>query len=268
MKTSGIITLITDFGLSDPYVAMMKGVILSINPAARLVDISHQIRFGSVIQGASLIGETFPFFPRGTVHMVVIDPTVGSKRRPIGLEAAGHLFVGPDNGIFWPVIEDHKEIKTIHLTESRYFLPHITHTFHGRDIFAPAAAHLSKGVDPAQMGDVINDPVKLEIPAPLQKEEVLTGQVMRIDHFGNLITNIRGKDLGMFVRRGRPVISVGNLTVEGLRKTYSSVAKGAALALIGSSGFLEISVNQGRACDSVGLDRETITGGRVRVTMS
>jgi hypothetical protein len=142
MKISGIITLLTDFGLSDPYVAMMKGVILSINPDARLIDISHQVRVGSILQAGGLIRETYPFLPRGTVHMVVVDPGVGSNRRLIGLEAGGHFFVGPDNGIFWPLIKDHQGARIINLIETKFFLSSVSHTFHGRDIFAPAAAHL------------------------------------------------------------------------------------------------------------------------------
>jgi S-adenosylmethionine hydrolase len=266
VKASGVITLTTDFGLSDPYVGVMKGVILTINPFAMIIDLSHQVKPGSVIEGAAVLSEANPYFPQGAVHVAVVDPGVGGKRRPILVVSKKHLFVGPDNGIFWPIIETLEDKAIYHLTNRKYFLPHISYTFHGRDIFAPVAAHLSKGVDPARMGDVINDPVKLDIPAPLQKGEVLTGQVIRVDHFGNLITNIRGTDLGRFVKSGQPIIRVADLTVEGLHKTYSGVAKGEALALIGSSGFLEISVNQGRACDSVGSDGEEIAGRQVKLT--
>ncbi|NIR14345.1 MAG: SAM-dependent chlorinase/fluorinase, partial [Desulfobacterales bacterium] len=169
-----------------PYVAMMKGVILSINPGAQIVDISHQIRAGSIIQAAGLVHETFPFFPRGTVHVAVVDPGVGSERRLLGMEAGGHSFVGPDNGIFWPIIEGHKGTRIVHLTESKYFLPSISHTFHGREVFAPVAAHLSQGVSLKGMGSELSNPVKLHVPKPREGEGVLYGQITRVDNFGNL----------------------------------------------------------------------------------
>ncbi|MCP4665419.1 MAG: SAM-dependent chlorinase/fluorinase [Deltaproteobacteria bacterium] len=265
MKASGVITLTTDFGLSDPYVGVMKGVVLTINPLAMIIDLSHQVKPGSVMEGAGVLSEAHPYFPQGAVHVAVVDPGVGGKRRPILVVTKNHVFVGPDNGIFWPIMETLQDKEIYHLTNKEYFLHPISRTFHGRDIFAPAAAHLSKGADPARMGHVINDPVKLDIPAPVQKGEVLSGQVMGVDHFGNLVTNIRRRDLG-FVKTGQPVIRVGDLTVEGLHKTYSGVAKGEALAMIGSSGFLEISVNLGRACDRVGADGEETIGRQVRVT--
>jgi len=147
MKTrSGIITLTTDFGLIDPYVAMMKGVILSINPKAIIIDITHHIQVGSILTASSLIRETFPFFPQGSIHVGVVDPTVGSQRRLMGIEAGGHFFVGPDNGLFGPIINDHKDARIIKLENKKYFLPHLTYTFHGREVFAPIAAHLSCGV--------------------------------------------------------------------------------------------------------------------------
>ncbi len=266
MKSSSVITLTTDFGLGDPYVGVLKGVILTINPLAVIIDLSHQVKPGGVIHGAAVLREAHPYFPRGAIHVAVVDPGVGGKRRPILVVAKNSLFIGPDNGIFWPIIGTLEDKKIYHLTNRKYFLDPISNTFHGRDIFAPAAAHLSMGVHPAQMGHVINDPVEFDFPAPSQREDILTGQVIRVDHFGNLITNIRGEDLGRLVKRGEPVISVGDLTVEGLQKTYSSVAKGGALALIGSSGFLEISVNLGRACDRAGVDGGELAGRQVNVT--
>ena len=268
MKPCGIISLTTDFGLCDPYVAMMKGVILSINPEARVVDISHQIKAGSIIQAASLVHETFFFFPKGTAHVAVVDPGVGSDRRLIGLEAGGHFFVGPDNGIFWPVIKDHKETKIIHLTESTYFLPPISHTFHGREVFAPVAAHLSRGVDLETMGLKISDPFKLHFPRPQKKGEILCGQITRVDNFGNLITNIHCKDLDLFLESVMPVIEVGNLTIMRLSPIYADVEEGKPLALINSSDWLEIAVNLGRASQCLGLASEEIIGTEVKVSKS
>ena len=264
-KRSGIITLLTDFGLTDPYLAMMKGVILSINPNARLVDVSHNILAGSILQASGMILETFPFFPEGTVHVVVVDPGVGSDRRLIALETGGHLFVGPDNGVFWPVIEGSKGSKIIHLRESKYFLPHLTPTFHGRDVFAPVAAHLSLGVGPGQMGPAINNPVELKAPAPYKIDDILYGQVMRVDNFGNLITNISRGDFADFVKTSKPCVYIGNMKINGLNNTYSDVDRGEPLALIDSSDRLEIAINFGRASEYMGIDPGEIVGTEVRV---
>ena len=265
MKTSGIITLTTDFGLSDPYVAMMKGVILSINPGAKLIDISHDVGAGSIFQVAYLVQTTFSFFPKGTVHIAVIDPGVGGDRRPIAIETEDHFFIGPDNGTFWPVIENQMSPKIVHLSESRYFLPVVSHTFHGRDIFAPAAAHISRGVDLEMMGPIIKDPVKLNLPSPQQKGNILYGQVIRVDNFGNLITNIHKTELGVFLESTRPVIKIGKVTIEEIRHIYGSVAAGEPLALFGSSHYLEIAVNAGRASEYPGLRNGQLIGTEVRV---
>jgi S-adenosylmethionine hydrolase len=268
MKTSGIITLVTDFGLSDPYVAMMKGVMLTINPDAHLIDISHQIRVGSILQAAGLIRETFSYFPRGTIHMAVVDPGVGSERRCIGLETEEHLFVGPDNGIFWPVIEDHKETRIVHLTKESYFLPCITRTFHGREVFAPVAAHLSMGIDLQAMGPMIEDPIELHVPMTDIKGKTYHGQVIRVDNFGNLITNIRRPELELFLKSAQPVTRVGNLTIKKLSHIYADVEEGEPLVLINSSDSLEIAVNLGRADTYVGVDPEEIIGTVVKVSRS
>ena len=265
MKTSGIITLTTDFGLKDPYVGIMKGVILSINPEARVIDICHQLKAGFIFQASTLIQEAYSFFPEGTVHVAVVDPGVGGDRRPVLVNIKDHLFVGPDNGIFWPIIDASPNAEIIHLTEIKYFLPRLSHTFHGRDIFAPVAAHLSRGVDPLEIGPVISDPVQLEFPAPQQRGDILTGQVMRVDHFGNLITNIQRKEIDIFLGPGRPMIKLGKLTVEGLSKTYGEALAGEALALIGSSDYLEIAINLGRACDMTGMTSEDIIGMEIEV---
>ena len=266
MKTSGIITLTTDFGLRDPYVGVMKGVILSINPEARIIDISHQLKAGFISQASTLVQEAYPFFPEGTVHVAVFDPGVGGDRRPILIKTQNHLFVGPDNGIFWPVIRSNQHTEIIHLTESRYFLPHVSHTFHGRDIFAPVAAHLSRGVDPLEMGPIIKDPVPIDFPAPQRRGDMLLGQVMRVDRFGNLISNIQRKQFLQFLGSGRPVIKAGKLAVEGLSKTYGEALAGEALALIGSSDCLEIAVNLGQASDVTGMNSEDIIGMEIEVS--
>jgi hypothetical protein len=268
MKSSGIITLTTDFGLSDPYVAMMKGVILSINPAARLVDMGHHIPAGGISDAARLLREAAPFFPKGTVHVAVVDPGVGTHRRPIGIETGSYLFVGPDNGVFWPVTQEAEPSRVFHLTENAYFRPHVTRTFHGREIFAPVAAHLSLGVDLARMGAVITDPVPLDLPEPFDKEDRLHGQIVRVDHFGNLITNLHAEVLDRFLKSGRPVIQVGKFRLKRLTETYGFAGKGEPLALINSAGFLEIAVNRGRADETVGIKVDDIIGTDVTVSRS
>jgi S-adenosylmethionine hydrolase len=268
MKPSGIITLATDFGLTDPYVAMMKGVILSINPDVRLVDISHQIKAGSILQAAGIIRETFLYFPIGTIHVAVVDPGVGSTRRLMGLEAGDHLFVGPDNGIFWPLIRKFKKAKAIHLTESRYFLSKVRKTFHGREVFSPVAAHLSLGVALEEMGTPMADPIRLELPAPSEKGGILYGQIIRVDNFGNLITNISANTLDQFLKKAPLHIQVGNLAVKELSHVYSDAAEGEPLALINSSDWLEVAVNLGRASEYAGLDSGEAIGTPVKVSRS
>jgi len=268
VKPSGIITLTTDFGLSDPYVAMMKGVILSINPSARLVDVTHQIATGAVSRAALLIRETFPYFPEGTVHLAVIDPGVGSGRKLVALEADAHAFVGPDNGLFWPVFRDFIGAKAVHLTETRYFLPSITQTFHGRDIFAPVAAHLSLGLSLESLGPSIRELKTLDLPQPFVKDGVLCGEIIRVDHFGNLVTNIPARELMAFLESALPRIEAGKLVIRKLSRIYADGEEGEPLALINSSNLLEIAVNLGRASEYMGLQNGEIVGALVRVTKS
>jgi len=263
IDASGIITVTTDFGETDPYVAMMKGIILSINPDARIVDIAHQVPAGSIQEGASIIKETYTYFPSGTVHVGVIDPGVGGKRRPITVLADNHLFVGPDNGLFSPIIEAQVHTDVIHLKEKRYWMDKISATFHGRDIFAPVAAHLSLGVDPFLLGEKIDNPSALESPLPCKKNGDLVGEVIRVDHFGNIITNITREHLGPFLPSKGLTIRIGSLVLQKISTAYSDTPEGQPLALIGSSGHLEIAVNMGRATDYFGI--ECVIGTKVIV---
>jgi S-adenosylmethionine hydrolase len=268
MKPSGIITLTTDFGLSDPYVAMMKGVILSINPAAKIIDITHLIGAGSISQAAAVIQEIYPYFPQGTIHVAVVDPGVGTERRLLALEAKSHFFVGPDNGVFWPVLMNDPSSRLVHLTETKYFLPHVTKTFHGREIFAPVAAHLSLGTPLEGMGIPLKKPVELFLPAHYQEENVLCGQILRVDNFGNLITNIRSRTLEDFLRTASPCIEAGKLVIKKMTNTYAESDEGEPLALINSSDLLEIAVNMGRASGYIGVDEGEIVGTQVKITRS
>lgn len=252
LMASGIITLTTDFGETDPYVAMMKGVILSINPNARIVDITHQVPAGSIREGGSIIKEAYRYFTEGTVHLGVIDPGVGAKRRPIVALADNHLFVGPDNGLFWPVLESQEHAEIIHLTEREYWMEKISPTFHGRDIFAPVASHLSKGVDPHLLGKRVDDPATIALSVPRKANHSLVGEIMRADHFGNLVTNITREHLSPYMESKGVTIRVGNLELGGLSTTYTDVPEGHPLALIGSSGLLEIAINRGNASKDLG----------------
>jgi S-adenosylmethionine hydrolase len=261
---SGIITLTTDFGEADPYVAMMKGVILSINPDAGIVDITHQVQAGSIQEGASIIKETYAYFPSGSVHVGVIDPGVGGKRRPIAVMCDNHFFVGPDNGLLWPVMEKQEQVDVIHLTKKRYWMDKISTTFHGRDIFAPVAAHLSLGADPFLLGERVDNPSALAYPLPSRSNSDLVGEVIRVDHFGTIITNITREHLSPFLTSKGLIIKIGGLVLERLSTTYSDVPEGQPVALIGSSGNLEIAVNRGRATDYLGKEGEIGTKVVVR----
>lgn len=260
MNHEGTISLLTDFGLADPYVGIVKGVILGINPRAHLVDITHQVPPGSILDAAFILLQTYAFFPEGTVHLAVVDPGVGGRRRPIAVRTRGHLFVGPDNGLFWPVVHGSPSCRIVDLQEERYFLPKISETFHGRDIFAPVAAHLSLGVDIGLLGPSITDPTPLMIPSPEETDRLLRGQVMRVDHFGNLITNIREETFRGFLGGGRAVLRMEKIRIDGIGRTYSDVAPGEATALIGGTGYLEISVHLGRASELEGLAKGEIIG--------
>jgi hypothetical protein len=244
----------------------VKGVILSINPHATIIDITHEVMPGSVREGAAVLRQAHGFFPAGTIHMAVVDPGVGSERRPILVTTNTQLFVGPDNGIFWPSVRSDPDAEFFHLMESGFFLPHISCTFHGRDIFAPVAARLSLGAAPGQMGPIITDPVMLELPAPRQSKDALHGEVVRVDRFGNLITNISRYDWDRLAGAEPPKIQIGDVVIEGVRGSYSAVDEGEILALFGSWDCLEISVNGGRACDRLAAGSPQRTGMPVVVT--
>jgi len=250
----GIITLLTDFGLEDPYVGIMKGIVLSLNPKASLVDLTHQIAPGNIDQAAQVIEESFSFFPPSTIHVAVVDPGVGTDRRPILVKSRNQYFVGPDNGLFWPIINADPQVLVIHLTTTKFFLPRISRTFHGRDIFAPVAAHLSLGIDPLTMGELMQNPISLPDTKPYRNGDTLFGRAVRIDHFGNVVTNIHREELTRFVGNRRALIRVEKEIIEGILKTYGERPKGTLMALFGSNDHLEIAVNSGRADRFLNID--------------
>lgn len=265
MNRSGIITLITDFGHSDAYTAMMKGVILSINKNALLVDITNSINTGSIFQAARILKDTYRYFPEGTVHLAVVDPGVGGKRKPMAFEADNHFFVGPDNGLFWPILETAENAAAIKLTEEKYFFKKITRTFHGREIFAPVTAHISLGVEINQLGEPIPDPVKLSMSLPYISDNTLFGEVIHIDNFGNIITNISDKDLAEFLENSTALIRIGDLKIDGVSKIYNEADEGELISLLNSSDLLEIAVNLGRASEYIGMESYEIVGTVVKV---
>lgn len=245
-----IITLTTDFGLKDPYQGAMKGSILSINPDAKITDITHLVPPGAIFEGAFILKEAYSFFPNGTIHVAVVDPGVGGERKPILVETENYFFVGPDNGLLSLALDREKIQRVVLLEEKKYFRNSVSSTFHGRDIFGPVAAHLSMGSDAALFGPAMKEAKRIEMPPPRKTDSAISGKVIYIDSFGNLITNIRSGDVadGSFV-----VVEVKGLTLNGLKKTYSSVETGLPLALIGSTNFLEIAVNGGMASKALNI---------------
>lgn len=246
-----LITLTTDFGLDDPFVGIMKGVILNIAPEAQLVDISHNIEPQNIAHAGRVIEAAYKFFPENTVHLVVVDPGVGGDRRPIALQSGNHTFVGPDNGVFTPVID--RQSRIYELTEEKYFLLPVSATFHGRDIFAPVAARLANGAKLSSMGRRIKDPITLEQPLPHYDGKNLNGKIVYIDRFGNLATNITAKDLEThFFGEKDLQIRIGKKTViNGLDTSYSQRQPGEGGALINSWDTLEVFLRGGNAAETL-----------------
>lgn len=241
-----LITLITDFGHKDPFVGIMKGVIFGINPNASTIDLSHGIPPQDLMAAALVLRYAAPFFPSGTIHIAVVDPDVGSKRRPLLIGSEGCCFIGPDNGILSLALEGKKVSRMIELSNQSYHLKPTSATFHGRDIFAPVAAYLSLGVPPQDFGEPVNDFARLAWPQVTKTKGALLGKVIYIDGFGNLITNIHDRDLSPF-QAEKLTVSVAGVTIRGLAPHYSSGEEKSYAALINSWGLLEISSFKGNA---------------------
>lgn len=266
---SSIITLTTDFGYDDAYVAAVKGAILSINPEANIIDINHSIKPQNILQAAFILSVAYRYFPKQTIHMALVDPGVGSERQGIILKTPSAIFVAPDNGILSYVIDDlfsvesrslteqthdlkeivfKKGLEAAAITDPRFWRHPVSPTFHGRDVFAPVAAGLSLGISPYEFGEKINSLHILPVPKPsLDSEGNLIGEVLHVDRFGTLITNIRSNDLpGKDV-----VIEVAGYCIQGISDYYAQ-NKG-VMAIVGSSGYLEVSLRDGSACDFLGV---------------
>ncbi|MFQ6065210.1 MAG: S-adenosyl-l-methionine hydroxide adenosyltransferase family protein [Candidatus Bathyarchaeia archaeon] len=245
-----VITLLSDFGLKDPYVAEMKAVILSICPEACIVDISHEIEKFDVRMGAFILASAAPYFPRGTVHVAVVDPGVGTERRPLLVETEWSFYVGPDNGLLMLSARRERIRHVYNINNPQYMRPQVSRTFHGRDIFAPAAAHLAKGLSPSEFGTEIHDYLLPKFAQPKLKRGEFLGEVLHIDGFGNIVTNISERDLEKIGAREGCLLHVKfKDKVLGLKlsSAYGMVPAGRALAIIGSGDLLEISVNQANA---------------------
>ena len=246
-----LITLLSDFGLKDPYVAEMKAVITGISPDARIVDITHSIDKFNLRMGAFILASTIRYFPEGTIHVAVVDPGVGTKRRAIIVQTERYFCVGPDNGLLMLAAESDGIKRVYAIVDSKFMLPRISSTFHGRDVFAPVAAHLANGTPPKKFGPEIKDYDKPRFVKPaLQADGELAGEVLHIDDFGNLITNIMSKDLEKVgIEAARPLtIRLKDISLRlSFCGTYGEVPLRSTLALIGSHDFLEIAVNQGNA---------------------
>lgn len=259
-----VITLLTDFGLRDEYVGVMKGVILSICPAARPVDLSHEIPPGDVRSAGWMLSWAWRYFPIGTVHVAVVDPGVGSSRRILCLEREGHLFLAPDNGLLSPLLQGLRRPDLRAVTERRYGLKPVSRTFHGRDLFAPAAAHLAAGLPPVRLGSRVRRCLRWTPPRVSRTAGRFRGEVLAVDRFGNVVTNVPGAALRRVGCRRLRVEAKGH-RVLGPLGSYSAAAPGQPLAIVGSRGLLEISVRDGSAAEVLGLkagDRIEVRAGR------
>ncbi len=259
-----MITLTTDFGLKDGNVGVMKGVILKIAPQAQIVDLSHLIGPQNIAEGALILLRSAPYFPDETVHVVVVDPGVGTERRPMAARLGKQYFVGPDNGVItlWLEQVESQGLSTrfIHLDQPRYWLPEVSNVFHGRDVFAPSAAYLATGVPLEALGRVINDPVRLVLPRPQRSESGWRAEIIHIDHFGNLATNLRREHLA-----GQTVAAVRlrGVSIFGLVRTFGERPPGELVALFGSTGNLIVSEVNGSAASRLGAQ----AGDLVEVTL-
>ena len=253
---NAIITLTTDYGTSDHLVGTLKGVILKINPDATIVDITHNVAPYDLLDGALAIGSAFSYFPPRTIHVVVVDPGVGTERRPLLVSGENQYFIAPDNGVLSLVYEREENIIVRHANVEHYYLQPLSKTFHGRDIFAPVAGWLSKGAQIASMGEEISDYKRFAMPRPKTVDGVNKGVVLRVDTFGNLITNFRGEDLpATALKNGAVNFQIGTTAVTRLVDTFAQGNEGEPVAYIGSSGYIEIAVNKANASRTLALGR-------------
>lgn len=265
MPTQRLITFTTDFGLTEHYVGVMKGVIYGINPGVGMIDISNAVQPFDILDGALAISQAYTFFPKDTIHLVVVDPGVGSTRRPIVVTAGQYQFVAPDNGVLSFVYEREESVSVRHITSTHYFRSPISSTFHGRDVFAPVAAYLSKGVEAAKFGDPVSDYVRFAVPKPKPTAtNSWKAVVLKTDRFGNLITNITPTALPQIFDGQSFKLTVGKAEITKMVSSYAQGGQGELFAILGSTGFLEISTNKGAASRLAAADK----GSEVNITIS
>lgn len=267
-----LISLTTDFGLEDGYVGTMRGIIAGLAPGVPLIDLTHAIAPQDVRQAAYILWTALPYFPSGSVHLVVVDPGVGTERRPLAARTAWGILVGPDNGVFSYVWAEAPPLEIVELRDPDYRRARVSHTFHGRDIFAPAAAHLALGVPLAALGPLLSDPVRLPLPALESGSDAVRGEALHVDRFGNVITSIGrlewergallrlqpawgGATTSRILDADRVRVFAGGRDLGPIRRTYGEVEPGTPLALVGSEGMLELAVNRGRGVDVLSLSR-------------
>jgi S-adenosylmethionine hydrolase len=258
-----LITLTTDFGYQDSFIGVMKGIIAGINQQARVIDISHGIPAHDVMAAALTLQHSVDYFPAGTIHVAVVDPEVGSTRRPLLIECPENFFIGPDNGVLSLAVADRTPTRIVQLANSAYQREPTSRTFHGRDIFAPAAAHLSLGAPPNSFGETLDNFVRLTVPRSVRKERSIEGEIVHIDNFGNLFTNIREHDL-TGLPADRVTIVLAAATIRGLAENYASVQETEFVAILNSWGMLEIAAYKDSAQKRTGAK----IGDRVEMVWS
>jgi S-adenosylmethionine hydrolase len=258
-----IITFTTDFGLEDPFIGVMKGVVLDICPDARLIDLSHAIPPQDLLRAALTLEAAVPYFPDQSIHLAVVDPGVGTDRAAVAIDTGKFVLVGPDNGVFTLVLARYPRVDAVRLTEERFFRHPVSPTFHGRDIFAPVAAHIANGVPLSELGAPVEDLVRLDLPTARIEGDTLIGHVLTADRFGNLMTDVSVEILRQFGAPERYLrIRVGAEEIVGVSRTYGDATERTPVAYIGSSGRLEIGIRNGNAAQTLGAKR----GARVTVT--
>jgi len=261
--TPRIVTLLSDFGLRDQYVGSMKGVMLSLNPNLTFVDISHLVPPQDIYSGAFILGQAYPCFPAGTIHLAVVDPGVGTERRAIVLFAAAQFFVGPDNGIFTWVYNREESVTAYEITADHFLRKPVSSTFHGRDVFAPVAGWISRDTPLQQVGPVCQDPVRLKLPELIRvRDALIQATVLAVDAFGNLVTNLKPEDVPTYSAPGTRACKmlVSQKEITAFRKTFAEGAPGEVFVVPGSSGYLEIVMRNGSAAAALNAAPGTLIG--------
>ena len=261
-----IITLMTDFGIKDGNVGVMKGVIWGICPQAQISDLSHMIGAQNIREASLILSRSAPYFPKGTVHVVVVDPGVGTARRPMAAQIGDWFYVGPDNGTITLLLDraekENWACKFVQLDQTKYWLPNVSYVFHGRDIFSPVAAHLANGVLLSDLGTEFTDPVRLQLPQPQRIDNGWSGEIIHIDHFGNLASNIRIENLGNAIQnKDKIMVKLNGVEIKGMVNTFGERTEGEVVALLGSTGNLIVSVVNGNAATKLNVK----VGDRIEV---